>query len=702
MKLYLVLISYVAGWGGEGHRIVTDLALSMVRDTTLTFLESHLGTIGAKTMARVSTWADSPDAISKYPNSASYHFSNTPYRDCSPFVFSRDCGRGSRKGICIVTALADSIQKSSDIDAPVADRADALRFLIHLMADIHQPLHTGFRADTGGLRINLGAPSGLNLHDIWDNWMIEKFREHISTRGRQAGTKEIVEHLLVELGRSDLVDRATIFDRNLTVVFETMNDTIAFTSELASETVMQTTCDFAYKDVVGQFIGVGDYIGQAYFESRLDVLKTQLIRSAVRLAAVLDEVSAALWGKRVLRKEVARAVRIARLFEERESAVVEPTRSARRIAEMEIDFNADELISKHIALPAPKLPKAKTRKHDKAKKVDESTILDAAIAAANRDSYVFNGIDLLSILMQRSGENHMHISTKQAAGKSRRFTPDANYLVPIHFAGNTTSTRRSFQFLFDLNAFTREILTDEFVVRVILHIRGIDPRIDVTDYLGGEMGDFKIERTVVNTADPRHERTMILQAESCKRQRLFAKRLATLAKDGIHESMITEMTKYKDEICFFPVGSEQTVLILPSTLASIDNFFRLHSFATARTRIVGEPTRMGYVETERFEHTYLIDPAIFPGPVEVKDRKEFARLIDYITRSNRLVSENSIKYRPTWLQELRELDMSLRPAELQNREFLCYRIADILIYKGNDIGSFGVIDIETHNITSIV
>ena len=688
MKLHFTLVALVSGWGGEGHRIVADLALRLIDHKTMGYLQSHLGTIGEKTMAKVSTWADSEDAISRYPNSASYHFSNTPYRDCSPFVMHRDCGRGGRRGICIVTALADSIQASFDIDASVADRTDALKFLIHLMADIHQPLHTGFREDTGGLRINLGSPSGLNLHDIWDNWMIENFKQSLSSRARQATAKNIVDNLLEEIDRD-----AHFVGGNLTVIFESINNTIKFTSEIASETVMETTCKFAYRDVSGEFLGVGDEIGRAYFETRLIILKTQLKKAAIRLALVLDEVANAFHTNRVARKEAARAGRIARLFEARESEVTASLATSNRFSDLEIDFNPDELLERNFACAAPTRPvTADIRKRDKAKKVDESTLLEEAIAFANRGSYIFNGIDLLSLVMRQTGENHMYISTKQVMGNSkRRLAPEASIVTSITFAA-----KQSFQFAFDYNAFSRKILTDELAVRIILYIRGIDPRIDVSDYLGGDMGDFKLDRLVIDRADPLHAVTLVRRQESHDRQRGLAERLALLAARGIRESMTTQLELLKNEICFFRVGSQRTILILPSTMRSLSNLIRLHSISTQRTIPVG------YMRSERIEHTYLIDPEIFAGPVDTKERREFAKLLDYIISRNGPMSEVQSVWRPSWMQVMKELEMSFRPTELRDPDFVFYRISDILIYEADQMGTFKVMDIETRNITSTV
>jgi hypothetical protein len=60
--------------------------------------------------------------------------------------------------------------------APRQERIEALKFLVHLVGDLHQPLHVGKREDLGGNRVNVrwfrGAES-TNLHAVWDDHMIE-------------------------------------------------------------------------------------------------------------------------------------------------------------------------------------------------------------------------------------------------------------------------------------------------------------------------------------------------------------------------------------------------------------------------------------------------------------------------------------------------------------------------------------------------
>jgi len=74
-----------------------------------------------------------------------------------------------------MTALARFTATLRDPKAPVSDKRTALRFIVHIIGDMHQPLHAGGGADRGGNAVSVtwfGKPS--NLHSVWDSGLIEQ------------------------------------------------------------------------------------------------------------------------------------------------------------------------------------------------------------------------------------------------------------------------------------------------------------------------------------------------------------------------------------------------------------------------------------------------------------------------------------------------------------------------------------------------
>ena len=276
-------------WGGDGHAIITDIASSLVSDHGFRFLVRFLG----DDLIAPSRWADTDEALLRYPGSNSYHFSHTPYRDCKPFVLERDCLHGS----CIVTGLADAIQTSIHPNVSREERADALKFVLHLMADIHQPLHTGFREDDGGIHIPLNQPANMSLHDVWDYGLIDR-----ATNDWRSFAANVLRSVRSCNGR--FMDRIRSQTDIVNILSEEANTSILpnirqYVANIASDTVTTSTCRLAYQDENGNFIGdMGrDNLSDEYFRSRIPVIKVQFAKAAVRLAQLIDAISAVYTGR---------------------------------------------------------------------------------------------------------------------------------------------------------------------------------------------------------------------------------------------------------------------------------------------------------------------------------------------------------------------------------------------------------------------
>lgn len=116
-------------------------------------------------MGSVSTWAD--DIKSR--STARWHFVNLP-DDCS-YVPERDCPGGA----CVVEAIRRQANVLSG-QASDLDKLKALKFLIHLVADVHQPMHAGRASDKGGNLLQIRAYGrGTNLHAVWDGLLIQHY-----------------------------------------------------------------------------------------------------------------------------------------------------------------------------------------------------------------------------------------------------------------------------------------------------------------------------------------------------------------------------------------------------------------------------------------------------------------------------------------------------------------------------------------------
>lgn len=192
--LVLSLPSSVAAWGCKGHQVVallaekhlTPHALAMVNEILRgnpidPSLSRFCKEGGVDPMADASTWPD--DVRTLRPETPPWHYIDIPLGTTRREV-EKYC---DPKEHCVTWAISDELNTLRSADVDPQRRADALRFLIHFVADLHQPLHAVSNNDLGGncvpvaffdeqpqLRnpqLEIYAP---NLHAVWDTNILEK------------------------------------------------------------------------------------------------------------------------------------------------------------------------------------------------------------------------------------------------------------------------------------------------------------------------------------------------------------------------------------------------------------------------------------------------------------------------------------------------------------------------------------------------
>jgi len=152
-------------WGAQGHRWIATLAQSQLSEAAQHQVEHLLALEPGATLASISTWADEV----RTPATAAWHYVNLPPDAPCRYDPLRDCPDGA----CVVAAIQTQRQLLRS-QATDSQRLVALKYLVHLVADVHQPLHAGNAQDRGGNRFQLQfAGRGTNLHALWDQGLIE-------------------------------------------------------------------------------------------------------------------------------------------------------------------------------------------------------------------------------------------------------------------------------------------------------------------------------------------------------------------------------------------------------------------------------------------------------------------------------------------------------------------------------------------------
>ena len=150
-------------WDAEGHRIIAQIAADELTPEAKQQVQSLLGGDAAISMTEASTWAD--EIRRTRPDTARWHFVDIPVGSRG-YDYARDC----RNQNCVVAQIdrAETYHCGSHVFAP--GRAEALRFLIHFVGDIHQPLRSGQprQGRKWRIRVVLEGSAFQSAHSVWD------------------------------------------------------------------------------------------------------------------------------------------------------------------------------------------------------------------------------------------------------------------------------------------------------------------------------------------------------------------------------------------------------------------------------------------------------------------------------------------------------------------------------------------------------
>ena len=164
-------------WGREGHRLTALVAEHYLTPEARAEIAELLHN---ETMADIASWAD--DYRTGHPETAPWHFVDIPANQPS-FDRNRDCPLSADANSpwrdCVTDRILYFEGRLGDTSLPPAERTMALKFLVHLIGDIHQPFHA-LGDDRGGNGINVTFLSSqqcgtykCNLHGVWDESILE-------------------------------------------------------------------------------------------------------------------------------------------------------------------------------------------------------------------------------------------------------------------------------------------------------------------------------------------------------------------------------------------------------------------------------------------------------------------------------------------------------------------------------------------------
>ena len=304
-----LLAPTASAWGKDAHAIISDIATTRLSAKAKAACDQLLGGVS---LANVSSWADEMTHTDKYHWLESHHFVNVldPSDACQKdlstctFEYERDC-RGtygdSPLGYCVAGALQNYtaiLQKNWAAGVnPDNETVDALKFVIHFVGDIHQPLHTALGRDRGGAVIDVkywvpGQGEYWNLHKVWDFGILVN-REGIE--GNYTGTVEPEIYARLNAGGEWAADAAPdgSWLKDFPAVGGDFNAWVQEGLDLALKYAYRYANGTQIPHTAGGSKYDGLYIPRSYYDKYMCpgcVAEYALAKGGVRLAKVLNDI----------------------------------------------------------------------------------------------------------------------------------------------------------------------------------------------------------------------------------------------------------------------------------------------------------------------------------------------------------------------------------------------------------------------------
>lgn len=174
-------------WGVEGHEVVAAIARGyltpQVRGKVDEMLAADQDTLTAHDMLAEATWADR--YRSGHPETSEWHFVDIELEHpdlktaCFGFPAAEPVASQGPAHDCIVDKVTQFSKELANAATPAAERLLALKYLLHFVGDMHQPLHDADNHDKGGncVLLSLGGPRLVNLHSYWDTGVVRMLGE---------------------------------------------------------------------------------------------------------------------------------------------------------------------------------------------------------------------------------------------------------------------------------------------------------------------------------------------------------------------------------------------------------------------------------------------------------------------------------------------------------------------------------------------
>ena len=249
IALALCIPAMAFAWGAKGHDIVACVAEKNISKKTRRTVEQVLG---GHSMVYVANWMDNASHTEEYAYTKTWHYVNVDPKE-QTYLNSEKETKGD-----IVTAI-DSIVanlKSGEL-TPEQERAQ-LMMLIHLVGDMHCPMHAGHKSDRGGNGTTVKYfNSQKKLHSVWDSDIIESAHRWSHSEWQE------------QIDRVSKKEKKTMAQG---IPIDWIEECVA----LAADVYTRST--------------TGENLSYDYVAYYVPIIETQLLKAGIRLATLLEEI----------------------------------------------------------------------------------------------------------------------------------------------------------------------------------------------------------------------------------------------------------------------------------------------------------------------------------------------------------------------------------------------------------------------------
>lgn len=253
-RLFIISIAMIIGlqaqaWGPKGHDTVAYIAEKHLskkcRKNVLEVLDGH-------SLVYVANWLDNASHTEEYAYTKTWHYVNV---DANEGSYAQSVKAETGDAVTAINTIVANL-KSGEL-SPEAEKAQ-LMMLIHLVGDMHCPMHAGYKSDRGGNNTQVKYfGKQRKLHSVWDSEIVESAHKWSYSEWQEQ------------------VDRASKREQKA-IAYGTPNDWIEETVALARDIYANST--------------TGGNLSYDYVAHYAPVIEQQFLKGGIRLAKLLEEI----------------------------------------------------------------------------------------------------------------------------------------------------------------------------------------------------------------------------------------------------------------------------------------------------------------------------------------------------------------------------------------------------------------------------